>query len=287
MAFANIELVPGPDIQRPTLSIMGGQEVDIILEIRDEDGHPVNLTPFVVTDPVPMTQYREPPIEHGIYLTVRSHTREVPPTIGKTIFVDGDPVMGNVRLPFKSGEFLKPGLYLAEVALISEGSLKHAYPLYVEVSPSLTWRQETAGPLTIAEVRLWLRDNSPEDNFLLDEVEFKDTEIMAAIRRGVDMWNSEPPMMARHTYNATNFPFRSAWIDITIAFLKQIAYHWYLRNHLPYAAGGLQVDDKGKWQVYMAEAEEGKQHYLRWLKDTKRQLNANQAFGRVGYVRLP
>jgi hypothetical protein len=212
---------------------------------------------------------------------------EQPATLTREAEIEGDPCEGNVRITLLPCDFTYPGLYLAELGFFEEAKLQFSYSMYLEVAPSLQWSTKTAGPLTIAEVRLWVRDNSPSDNFLLDEVEFKDTEIIAAIRRAVDMWNETPPMMVRYTYDATTFPFRSQWIALTVALLKGIAYHWYLRNDMKYSAGGVNIDDMGKWRHYREESMLGLKQFTDWAAAIKPQLNAGQAWSRVGFQALP
>ena len=58
--------------------------------------------------------------------------------------------------------------------------------------------------ISLAEVRLALGDNEIGEVSLLDEFEFDDTEIVAAIRWVVDKWNDTPPPVSRYDY--FNFP---------------------------------------------------------------------------------
>jgi hypothetical protein len=294
MAFAEIELLPGPDVLRPTVSIIGGQKETVIVAVTDTDGRPKDLTAYSVvqydnepSEVDPSCRIRKAPFATGVLFTVRSHNGQRIAEVRKQVIVHGDPVHGLVEIPFEVCEYRDPGIFLGELTFFLDSEARLSYPFYVEVTPSLAWSARREMPLTIAEIRMWLRDNSPEDNFLLDEVEFKDSEIMAAIRRGVDLWNETPPMMQRYHYTAANFPYRSAWIDVTIGFLKSSAYHWFLRNHLQYNAGGVAIDDKNKWQAYRQDAMEAKDRYVNWMKDVKPQLNAGQAWGGVGYHPLP
>jgi hypothetical protein len=198
------------------------------------------------------------------------------------------PTDGNVQISIAPCDLPCPGIYLGEIQLISDAKINHVYPFYIEAAASLAWTQQN-NPISIPEIRLWCRDSDPEMNDLLDEVEFKDSEIVAAIRRTVDLWNSSPPILSRYTFTVFNFPaaFRSQWIDMTIGFLKEMAADWYLRNHLDYSAGGVSLQYRNKYAQYKEDAMIRKKNFMDWLVNIKRQMNAMGAVGRVGYVDLP
>lgn len=289
MGFADVQLQPGPSTIRPSVLVTCGGESTVTVGILDAEGHPFDLTDFISTDsldnsPGGPCPTRILPIKKGILFTLRTHRGQIPPQIQRTIEVEGDAKDGLVTVPFYPCDFTHPGLFLAEIDLVDENKIKYVYNLYVEAAPTLAWSSND-DPISIEEIRLWARDNSPEDNFLLDEVEFKDTEIIAAIRRVVDMWNATPPLMPRYEFNTTNFPYRSQWIDATIGFLMGIAGLNYLRNMLAYQAGGISIDDKKlKAQAYQQEADKRKAEFKEWMMQIKPQLNAYQAFGRVGFA---
>jgi len=290
MAFADIQLIPGACIHTPTLSSTIGVCDEFHVTVTDESQCPIDLTPFIEPEydnpPAGKCSARTLPVTTGITFTVKTHKNDRLPCVQKLVDIEGDPTAGVVNIAFEACDFTAPGLYMAELTLIEDGCIKYVYRMYVEIEASLQWAASQS-PITIAEVRLWVRDNCPEDNFLLDEVEYKDSEIIAAIRRAVDMWNEQPPLMTRYTYTYTNFPYRSAWLDITIGFLKRIAAEWYLRNHLPYQAGGVSIDDKNKYQQYKQDSEARVQKYKDWMAMVKPQLNAGQAWSRLGYYDLP
>jgi len=289
MAFADIQLIPGACVHTPTLSTVIGQDQDYLVTVLDENQCAIDLTPYIEPEydnPAGgACSARQLPITQGILFTVKTHKAELLPCVQKLVDIE-DPENGVVRIPFEACDFSSPGLYMAELQLVEDAKIKHVYKMYVEVEASLAW-QSSNSPITIAEVRLWVRDNCPEDNYLLDEVEYKNTEIIAAIRRGVDMWNETPPLMTRFTYTYTNFPWRSAWMDVTIGYLKRIAAEWYSRNHLAYQAGGVSIDDRNKYNEYKQDSEARIQRYREWMTMIKPQLNAGQAWSRLGYYDLP
>lgn len=265
MGFAQIQLIQGPDITRPTITTNIGTAQDFEFVIMPEgEGTPINLV-------------RYEPGEGNITFIAAEFQGQVQPSVTIPCEIIDAP-NGLVRLSLKPEHFTKPGIYLAEVQLVHQDVREHIYRMYVDVQASLSYALN--GPLTIAEVRLWARDSYPEDNFLLDEVEFKDAEVSASIRRAVDIWNSTTPVLVHYTFTPSNFPFRSQWLDLTIALLYSIAARSYLRNHLSYQAAGIQVDDKNKYQMYDTLAQRAKDEFTNWAKETKLQLNVQQAWGR-------
>lgn len=290
MAYSAIELIVKPP-DRPVLSVSHGAHEAAILTLTDENGCAKDLTPYLCESGDPESEacsaLRELPINCGVLLVVRDYYGQRVPTLCKELEIHGSPIDGQVIIDILPCDIRCPGQYLAEVLLIAEQEVRDVNNLYIEVAPSVNWSSN--GPLTISEIRLWTRDWHPHVNDLLDEVEYKDTEIVAAIRRGVDLWNSTTPMLRAHQYSPTTFPqeFRSQWIDVTIGFLKQIAADWYDRNHLPYQAGGVTINDRQKGDIYRKDALFKIQEYKNWLKEVKVQLNMDGAWGRLGYRRLP
>ena len=294
MSFATIQLITSAR-NKPVLQVTNGAQEAGIIQILDASGNPVDLTPYDTTrapqsnDGTPVTDPRYLPITRGILFDASAYYGQSMPSMVKECRVEGDPVNGEIYLEIEPNDLFYPGMYLANILLVSEGVVKQMFVMYLESAPSIAWGQYSQQPITIAEVRLWARDSSPEVNDLLDEVEYKDVEIAAAIRRGIDLWNSTTPMLRAHNYTPVTFPwkFRSQWIDVTISFLKVMAADWYERNHLQYQAGGVTIDDRNKWQSYRADGLRGIQEYKNWLKDVKVQLNMQGGFARSGYMRLP
>ena len=294
MSFATIQLITHPK-DRPVLKVTNGALEAGIIELKDAQGNPVDLTPYDTTrdpqpnDNDPVANPRYLPITRGIVFDASSYYGQSRPNMEKVVRVEDSPEYGKIYVEIEPNDLMCPGMYLSNILLISEGVVKQMFEMYLESAPSIAWGQYSQHPITIAEIRLWTRDWAPEVNDLLDEVEYSDNEIAAAIRRGVDLWNSTTPMLRQHTYTPTTFPFRyrSQWIDVTIGFLKVMAADWYERNHLPYTAGGVTIDDRNKWQSYRQDGYLRIEQYKAWLKDVKVQLNMMGGWGRTGYFRLP
>jgi hypothetical protein len=162
------------------------------------------------------------------------------------------------------------------------GELIRVYRAYVEVEQDWTLMSERKIGVSISEVRLAMRDLSLEDNFLLDDVEFTDTEIAWAMRRPVDQWNETPPQLrGASSYTPSNFPYRFQWINAIKGELMLIAAQSYRRNHLQYKAAGLSVDDKNKFTQYEQIGNNLKAEWADWMRKMKRSLNFQRAFNQV------
>ena len=132
--------------------------------------------------------------------------------------------------------------------------------------------QRNFGPPTIEEIRLSLRDNAPEDNLLLDALEFDAAEISQAVLRPIQMWNETPPPI-QPLMTTKTFPFREMWLLGIQGYLMDIAANHYNRNHLAYAAGGINVDDKNKFQQYQQKSMALLQQFQNMLRAKKIEIN--------------
>jgi hypothetical protein len=153
----------------------------------------------------------------------------------------------------------------------------YRFKVYLQSEENLTNIDGSTTGLTIAEVRLAIRDRCREDNSLLDSVEFSDTEIAWAIRRPVEYWNEIPPPL-RPIYTAATFPYRYNWVNGVIGELMVMAAHNYERNRLQYAAANLSVDDKDKAAYYLQAADRYQALYKQWVLQAKKSINMGLAY---------
>lgn len=126
------------------------------------------------------------------------------------------------------------------------------------------------------DIRMWLRDNEPELNTLLDDYEFSPEEIRQAITYAQDYWNEQPPYIGNIDYGRN--PFRFHLLQGTVGNLLFMAANRYRRNHLQYQAGGLAVDDQNKSQLYEAAAARIWEEFKQWVRMNKRTINASNGF---------
>jgi len=133
--------------------------------------------------------------------------------------------------------------------------------------------------ITDLDVRIWLRDNDPEANLLLDDFEFTPEEIRTAKTLAVDKWNDTPPYLQPFTVD--NFPYRSGLLSGTVANLLFIAAHRYRRNDLKYSVPGGAVNDQARHKEYDAAGERLWKKFEAWVAHNKRALNMEQGWAIV------
>jgi hypothetical protein len=209
---------------------------------------------------------------------------------------------GQVRLTVTEEQTHDPGLWLGEFIVTQiaeptsdassssspmssssapfEPKVIKRFPCYLESEQNLEHMDASVCGISIAEVRLALRDRCAADNFLLDNVQFTDTEIAWAIRRPVDQWNETPPPL-NPIYTPRTFPYRYHWIDAIAAELLVMASHNEERNRLPYTAANLSVDDRDTAQFYLAAARSHRDRWHTWMLRQKKALNMALAYGRT------
>lgn len=134
--------------------------------------------------------------------------------------------------------------------------------------------------LTDLDIRIWLRDNDPASNKLLDDYEFTPEELRTAVTLAVDFWNERTPIIDCYEY--TNFPWRFHLLQGTAANLLFIAANAYRRNRLAYNIPGGAVDDQSKAPEYDAAGDRLWRQYVDWVDRIKRQKNIEQGFGSIG-----
>ena len=131
------------------------------------------------------------------------------------------------------------------------------------------------------DIRVFLHDSAPEDNYLLNELEFDLTEIVESAIRCIDHFNNaQPPIPQKFT--TITFPNTAILLTGIMGYLYQIAAKHYRRNHLPYSAGGVQVDDKNKASEYEQLGMQMVAEYQQWTKNKKAQFNAQNFNGTFG-----
>lgn len=133
------------------------------------------------------------------------------------------------------------------------------------------------GYLTELDIRIFMRDNCPEANTLLDDYEFSSEEIRTAATLAVDLWNEIPPEIRRYTVET--FPYRYHLLMGAVANLLTMASFRYRRNDLTYQIPGGAVNDQDKWQSYDQMAAALGQQYKQWVQQKKIEMNIESGWG--------
>lgn len=172
-----------------------------------------------------------------------------------------------------------PGIYeLSWAVEDADRKLIHVERGLLSVEPTL-FGEDRHRPPTLQEIRMRLMDSAPAENFLLDDVEFGDEQLLMALLWPVERWNVTPPPV--ETFTTRTFPFRDAWIVGALSQLYLIAAAHYRRNALASSGGGVQVNDKAKEDVYLREGLRLQQEYLHWMAAKKIELNHRRFFGTI------
>lgn len=268
----------------PEVTVDQCTEGSFQLTLRNPDGSPIDLTQWGIYDASSSSSagsgftgvryvIKEMPADANAWATGNA---EVINASGGIVEVDYDATRMTLRC----------GIFTAELQAWEDGAIRKIYPFFYIVNPSLSANPAHDNQaLSIAEIRMSMRDIDPVSNFLIDELDFKTNEIALMIRRCVDYWNEVPPPLT--VYKATNFPFRYHLSIGVIGLLHRMASIQKMRNNLDYSAGGVTVADTIKWQQYENLGDKYWAQWTQWVKDKKYEINISGAFRQLnsGYWR--
>mgnify|MGYP001237385863 FL=1 len=273
----------------PLIQLQQGLVQPIRVEVKDIDG-----TPLTIDTDVPGTVGVDPYVGDSA----------TPPSVMKIVIEDATGIdsvrmwlkqyamdntvlqiegvylgAGIFRFNFTGEQTSRPGLFLADIQMLdAEDNVRFLRKAYVSIEQNTLDGLSRNEPLTIAEVRLALRD-CPGANELLDDYEFSTSEIISCIRKPIDYFNEALPRVIHYNYN--NFPFRYNWLEATVACLLKVIAHYYRKNRLPYSAGGVTIDRFNKSAEYQQLADNMWEKYEAWVRATKVGANIEQGFGSV------
>lgn len=258
----------------PVIKLAQGQQTVKDVVLRDDQGNPLNLSELL--SPVDSSS------SGGAALAVKLAVSQCLNASNVEYTLDGEVVSaedGEVRFAFEPSHTDKPGFFVASMGAFVDDVLRANQMFYIEVAPT-NFVTNTGGPISIAEVRMELMDTCPDANYLLDELEFTDADILHAIRKAVDVFNELPPPIGGYPYDA--FPFRANWMKAAAGFLLQTVSHKYRRNRLQYSAGGVTIADQEKAEEYFSVGKRLEQEYVEWALQRRISMNIRSGFGSVG-----
>ncbi len=135
--------------------------------------------------------------------------------------------------------------------------------------------------LTELDIRIWMRDNDPNANLLLEDYEFTPEEIRTCMTLAVDKWNETPPLLSTHSYDVDTFPFRGELLRGTCANLLFAAAMRFRRNELKANIPGGVVNDQGKYQEYDSAGSRMWEEFVKWIVYKKRSINMEMGWAIV------
>lgn len=202
---------------------------------------------------------------------------------------------GEVRVNLTPKDTHRPGVYFGEFAMIEcknpledpvtdDTIVVFSNKIYVIIGRNL-WNNRMngmapAGPPSISEIRMHLRDTDPSESYLLDNVAFSDEEIAQCIYMPVQYWNEIPPPIGIH--NTNTFPYRYHWLMAIAGYLFLMVAEQQRRNNLTYSAGGVQVNDQNREPNYEKAAQTRLQEFKDFVTRKKSEINLENAYGFVG-----
>jgi hypothetical protein len=268
--------------------VLYGEDDELGLQVTDESGCPVDLTGFADDKSGEPDEEGNTDTANGLlpgYTACYMAKAAYWTSVGK-VDLSSDEVTavdlasGKFKVMFPSRRTTRPGCYLSEFIIRDEsGTAKVWDRRYLQIVPSLTY--DNHGPITIPEVRMAIMDY-PCKNSLLEDYEFSASEVMFAIRRPVDMWNEQPPIISFHT--VATFPYRENWLRATIGFLFRSLAARQRRNELTFQADTVTLRDNDKHSTYEDLGDRMIREYAQWMSAMKVNLNAQAGFISLGSI---
>ena len=208
-------------------------KTSIAVTARDETGNVLDLTEFGFDgDPPPTVAFRFADAARPYAVTRVAGSCPTPES-------------GELLADLTAAQTGVAGIYRGEAAVLdTDEDVLHSQPFFLWIQPSLFGGTSSAPARD--ELRLHLRDSQPDENLLLDELDFDDAELCQALARAVTYWNEALP--PGRNYNTSTFPFKANWLDGAVACLCQTAAEHYRRNFVPVTAGGIGYQDLAKEQ---------------------------------------
>jgi len=263
-----------------TIRVSQQSRVCITMQARDFDGSPLDLH-----DLVPYCESSSSQEFEDNVLTTHMVVRET--WMAALILVDKagtvvDASEGTVQFQLDEDDLQYAGIYVGTLVIRDVyNNVVHTTQFFLAIEPSQDAVMGDLSPaLTISWIHMMVRDTCPSANYLLDELEYSDTEIAMALRNPIDEWNEVPPSLGDVT--PRTFPYRNHHAKAAIGELLQMAGLWYLRNHLSYSTAGVAVNDRDKAAVYLQLAKEYKQKWTDFVQAKKVEINIAGGFARLG-----
>lgn len=196
---------------------------------------------------------------------------------------DGRTVL--VALPDEIAD--QPGVFTVQFRVVDSDNVERARNQFWTYVNRGLWTTDGGtgvdrGVPTTMELRNAVRDH-PGVNRLLGDYEFDVAEMAMAVVSAVQTFDNEFPPINRHV-STTQWPiaWRQPLIDGTLARLFATAADYHRRGMLPYAAGGVSIDDLNKERSYLQASEMLRERYTKWCKMTRAKISVAGGFGSVG-----
>lgn len=272
-----------------TVYVTGGQAATVAWTMLDREGRPVDLTACGCGDNSSSSASSGVCPDYRLQFRENVGAAQLYEVYGELVEAEA----GKLQFAISAEQLILPGVYFAEAQVLDHTSetpqVLFSNMFYLVINRSISTadgRCKMRGPPTIAEIRLHLRDSSPQENFVLDNIKFDDAEIAMAITRPIEYWNEVPPPL-RH-YTTQNFPHRFHWLEAIVGQLYMLIAEHQRANNLQYQAGGIAVDDMNREMNYERAAQTRWQNWVDFTRRRKASDNWGQLYGGISspYGRL-
>lgn len=230
-------------------------------------------------------------IEDGAPVAIKVRYREALQAVNNYAEVTAaivDATSGLIRFVLPKAITEQPGVYIAEIGFFYPtdhptfpNEIIFTNRLYVAVDRGSFGAAGCGGPYTMQEMRLALRDSSPEDSYLNDSIEWDAAEYCMALLRPIEWYNNANPPVKK--YNTRNFPHREAWLQGAMAVLYSIAAAYYRREAISYSAAGVSLNDRAKAPEYEQMAQMYEQKFRVWARHNKHSINLRNGYGSTSW----
>jgi hypothetical protein len=222
------------------------------------------------------------PVDHGAVaagtvLTARLTIRDGRTQCG---FLAYTADVSNKAATFSIGGIATPGLFEASTTVYSGETAVGSKRYWVEVE-STTDARNCNDPLTIAELRLELRDQCAAQNELFERLEFNDEQLVWAIKKSVNEFNAfGQPATA---YTVATFPgeWRTYLVSGAAGYALRTATIAGDRDGLKYQAGGVTAMESDV-AVVRTLSQELLSIWHDWVRMKKVEINLEGAWGFLG-----
>jgi hypothetical protein len=262
--------------KRRGLFVSGGVNAVLRCQLLTRNCVPVDLAAFGFGLPAPAGG-----VAPGVVLRMREAVAGANAAIQEATANVIDQSAGEVEVALPPIVTVNPGVYDAEFGVYNAAGtvgMTNRVSLWVD---SGLFGQQSGGLPALDEVRLAMQDTDPGANLILNDFENDLADLCFAAVNAVRVWNeAQPSVGPNHTTN--DYPYTQKWLSAIVGIIYTTRAKAFLRNHLPYQAGGVAVDDQNKWQQYAQLGQQMLDEYKEWVKQKKTQFNCEEAITSLG-----
>lgn len=188
-----------------------------------------------------------------------------------------EPLNGKIRLTLGPKEMDCSGMWWGAIQILdTDDVLLEQFQCWLLIKQALTCEPKR-NKMTVADVRAFLFDRCAEDNRLLASVQYRDDQIMNAMKLTVDEFNALPPCVTHYT--TVSFPWKTEWIKGTAAYLLRSEAYRQVRNQASYQTGTMSVNDSDKGPILSQLGDSLYKEWILWARAMKRQINIALGWG--------